>query len=194
MTISYLKLLHKISKYIHLKKDETVFQQGEPSNAIYKVIKGQVHLYRHDIEGKRGLLYRAYDNNFFAEASLNSNHYHCTAVCILPSEIQVINASKMKNLLQKDPQFSSDWIAHLSSEIRHQRASVERLMINSASERIRHYLITEGDSEGELRLKCTLTELAEVLGISRETLYRTLAKMERQGRIERIQDIIRLRT
>ena len=177
-----------------MNKGETVFQQGEPSNAIFKVIKGKVHLYRHDLEGKRGLLFRAYDNNFFAEASLNSNHYHCTAVCVVSTEVQMINASKMKDLLQKNTEFASDWISLLSSELRHQRASVERLMINSASERIRHYLITEGDSEGELRLKCTLTELAEVLGISRETLYRTLAKMERQGRIERIQDIIRLRT
>lgn len=118
MTISYLDLLQEISKYRHLNKGESVFQHGQAAEAIFKVIKGEVHLYRHEPQGKRVLLYRAYENNFFAEASLNSKHYHCTAICIVPTEVQVINAKKMSLLLQKNSKFATDWIFLLSSELR----------------------------------------------------------------------------
>ena len=192
MSSPFPNLLKSISKTRTLKKGETVFQLGQPAEAIYKVIRGQVHLYRHDQDGRRVLLYRAYDDHFFAEASLNSQQYHCTAVCIKPTDIEIFNAKQLLDLLNTNPDFALSWISLLSSELRRQRASVERLNIKSARERIRHYVMTEGEPWGELHLKGTMTDWSEVLGLTRETLYRTLSDMEKQGELERIDSLIRL--
>ncbi|MBL7002817.1 MAG: Crp/Fnr family transcriptional regulator [Gammaproteobacteria bacterium] len=189
-----LQSLTDISKVRLFNKGEIVFQQGEQCSAIYKVLKGEVHLHRHDQDGKRVLLYRAYENNFFAEASLNSDQYHCTASCASDSSVLQIDSKKMMQILANDAQFSAQWIAVLSSELRRQRASVTRLNMNSASERLKHYLLTEGQPSGQIDLKGTLSDLAEVLGLSRESLYRTLRQLEQQQVIERKENSIKLIT
>ena len=184
-----LKSLGKICEY---KEDDTVFLSGQSVTHIFQVVTGEVHLYRHSYDGKRTLLFRAYDGDFFAEASLNSDKYHCTAVCKKNSSIQSFNAEKVRILLHENTDFSMAWIDHLSTELRRQRASVERLNLKSATERVIHYLMTEGSPIGELTLTGTLTELSEALGVSRETLYRTLANMEKKGIIQRTGNKLRI--
>jgi CRP-like cAMP-binding protein len=192
MNNSFLKELENLSKNKSFKKREVVFHLGEKAKSIYRVIQGEVHLYRHNQDGKRVLLYRAYDNDYFAEASLNSDRYHCSAVSMKPSSVQVIDGEAMLRELKVNSEFATAWIANLSSELRRQRASVERLHIKSAEERLKHFILTEGSPWGELHLTGTISELSEIIGINRETLYRTLSKMEKQGILQRKRNIYRL--
>ena len=173
--------LQQIGKLRRMAEGEAVFQQGQRAHAIYQVISGEVHLLRHGRDGRQVLLHRATDGDFFAEASLNSTHYHCTAMCIRPTELRMLSADRLRALLQEDAAFAFAWISRLSSELRRQRASVERLSLKTASDRLCHYLMTEGDPPGEYQLTGTLTQLADVLGLTRESLYRTMADMKRQG-------------
>lgn len=189
-----LDTLLAIGKYRTLIDGDAVFHLGQRADAIFRVISGAVHLYRHGHDGKRVLLYRAYEGDYFAEASLNAEHYHCTAICASPTRIQVFNANEMRNLLREDTDLAAAWVSRLSSELRRQRASVERLNLKSAADRVSHYLMTEGEPWGELQLRGTVSEMAEVLGLSRESLYRTLSKMQNQGLLERNDDVLRLKT
>jgi CRP/FNR family transcriptional regulator, dissimilatory nitrate respiration regulator len=190
---SYFDLIESISELRNFNKGESVFVQGKAAKSIYKVESGEVHLYRYSQVGKKILLYRAYKNDYFAEASLNSTHYHCTAECVKETEVRVINSDKMLDLLSHNNEFASAWIAILSSEVRRQRGNVERLNINSAEERFRHYLMTETEPLGELYLKGTISELANILGLTRETLYRVISRMEKCGDIERTDSFIKLK-
>jgi len=174
------------------QQDQTVFRHGQTADRVFRVISGEVHLYRHDYAGKRVLIFRAYEGDYFAEASLYSKEYHCTALCVKPSRVQSYSAKKLLALLQSDSCFSISWIARLSSELRRQRATTERLHLKSAVDRVVHYLMTEGDPAGEIKIKGTLSEIAEILGLTRETLYRALAKMEKAKQLERSGDLLRL--
>lgn len=184
--------LLKISADKHYQQDEAVFQLGQVADRVFRIITGEVHLYRHDQNGKRILLFRAYEGDYFAEASLHASEYHCTALCVKPSLIQSYHAKKLLALLQNDSSFAISWIARLSTELRRQRTHTERLHLNLASERIRHYLITEGNPIGEIEITGTLSEFAEILGLSKETLYRTLAKMEKSNQLLRTANTLRL--
>jgi len=181
----FLKHLENLSKFHCYAKGETIFHLGQQAESIFKVIKGEVHLYRHSQNGKRVLLYRAYDNQFFAEAS--------TAVSLKASEIQIVDARKMALELGENSEFALAWAANLSSELRRQRANVERLHLKSAEERLRHFIMTEGSPLGELHQKGTVSELAEILGLSREALYRIISKMEKQGVLLRNDNLIKLK-
>ena len=93
---------------------------------------------------------------------------------------------------QNDNNVAISWIAQLSTELRRQRANTERLHLNLASERITHYLMTEGNPIGEIEITGTLSELAEILGLSKETLYRTLTKMEKSNKLLRVGNFLQL--
>ena len=81
--------------------------------------------------------------------------------------------------------------AELSRELRRLRAQCERLSLNTAHERIIHFLETEGEN-GVLTLAQTKKQWAAELGLSHEALYRSLAQMEKSGSIRIEGRVLRL--
>jgi CRP-like cAMP-binding protein len=77
-------------------------------------------------------------------------------------------------------------MALLAAQLRMARARIERLSLRSAEERVRHLLLSEGRGPRcELEIAGSLKELARRLGLTHESLYRTLARMQKDGLIDR---------
>ena len=73
------------------------------------------------------------------------------------------------------------------------RTRLERRNIHSARDRVRHFLtVNVRDGSRTVGLPGTLKEFAADLGLTHEVLYRTLARMEADGEIERLPGRIRL--
>ncbi len=160
-----------------------MFHQGDPANHIFQVISGEVHLLREGADGQKILLHRAQATQFFAEASVDARVYHCTALCILDTEVLAFESARLLSLIENNAQFARFWVSHLSRELRRQRSSVERLSLNSAESRLLHYLMAEGSPPGEIDIQGTLSDLADMLGLTRETLYRTLSRLKKSGTV-----------
>lgn len=166
-------------------KGDTVFRLGDAARAVYYLLDGEVHLLRNGPDGGTVILHRALPRGFFAEASLNAERYHCTALCVRASRVLVLPRNVLRRQLEQDSDFALDWVSGLCTELRRQRSTVERLQLRGAEARVRHYLLTEGDAAGGLELRCTVSHWADLLGLTRETLYRTLARMEARGDLDR---------
>jgi CRP-like cAMP-binding protein len=173
-------------------KGDAVFRHGDRARAVYYLLRGEVHLLRYGPGGETVILHCVRDTGFFAEASFGAEHYHCTALCIRPSRVLALPRELLRERLVNDPEFALDWVAGLGARLRQQRSAVERLQLRGAESRIRHYLLTEGSPPGELELHFTLTQWADLLGLTRETLYRTLARMEARGELTRSGNRLRL--
>ncbi len=187
-----MNILTSIAKKYTFKKGENIFLHGHKAQNVYQVIAGKVDLYRYSTGGQRIVLHRAIAGDFFAEASLNSDQYHCTATCIEDSSVYSYESGEILKALYSNTDFSIAWINRLSSEVRRQRACVERLHLKSPAERLTHYIDTEGNTDGVVKVDGTLSDLAESLSMSRETLYRVLSDMEKKGIIERGRDYLKL--
>ena len=173
---------------------ETVFRSGTPTHSVYYVESGAVRLVRYGRAGEEVLLHDARAGEFFAEASLDSARYHCDAVASESSELLRCPAAALKQLLDTDREFARQWMSLLAGRLRAVRTQVERLSLKSAPERVRHLLVSEGRGPRcEVKVQGTLKDLARSLGLTHETLYRTLATLEREGAIEREGMVLRLR-
>ena len=130
--------------------------------------------------------HRAGRGDFFAEASLDAPRYHCNAVASRPTTLLAFPVDKVRALLAKDPQFARQWVALLAGQLHSARARLERVALKSAAERVLHYLRTEGKGPRcEVTLEGTVKDLAHELGLTHESLYRTLARLERDGMVGR---------
>ncbi len=176
-------LLYSVARLRRFGAGQVVFRVGDRAETIYQVVQGEVQLYRYDVEGQKILLQRATNGDYFAEASLNTPCYHCTAECSRATEVRLYNAARICELLSGNSDFAAFWVNRLSTELRRQRASVERLSLKTTEQRLVHFLMTEGEPAGELSLHGTISDLASMLGLSREALYRCLSKMKKQGRL-----------
>lgn len=171
---------------LDLQPAQPVFRAGTAPRHIHFVEEGAVRLVRHGRQGEEVVLHDARPGEFLAEASLDSARYHCDAVAAQPSVVLRIAKADFQHLLADDADFARTWMALLAAQLRTSRARIERLSLRSAEERIRHLLLSEGrGSRCELEITGSLKDLARRLGLTHESLYRTLARMEKGGSLER---------
>ena len=157
---------------------------------MFFVLAGEVRLVRLSRSGSEIVLQRARDG-ILAEASLDQPAYHCDALASIPTTVlrvprEIDSAGTKGRALRRS-------VARRScrDELRRLRAQCERLSLNTAHERIIHYLETEGEN-GVLVLAQTKKQWAAELGLSHEALYRSLAQMEKSGSIRIEGRILRL--
>jgi CRP/FNR family transcriptional regulator, dissimilatory nitrate respiration regulator len=171
---------------LDLQPAQTVFRAGAPPRYIHFIEEGAVRLVRHGRQGEEVVLHDARPGEFLAEASLDSARYHCDALATQPSVILRATKGDFQRLLVDNTDFARIWMALLAAQLRTARARIERLSLRSAEERIRHLLLSEGRGPRcELEIAGSLKELARRLGLTHESLYRTLARMQKDGLIDR---------
>lgn len=186
-------MLRPIAAEVRHQAGELVFRRGGPTHSVYFVASGSVRLTRYGPAGEEVVLHEARPGEFLAEASLDSERYHCDAIAGAATTLWKVPAATLREWIERDPAFASAWMSWLARQLRAARARNERLALRSASDRIRHLLLSEGRGpDYEFRASATLKDLARDLALSHESLYRTLARMERDGEIERDGTVLRL--
>ena len=162
------------------QRGEQLFRMGaEPRDMLF-LLRGEVRLTRLSPDGGELLLQRV-RHGFIAEASLYARNYHCGAVAAGDGESIAFPRGAFRTALDAEP-FRTRWLSLLSDEIRTLRARCERLALNGTAARILHYLRSEG-VDGVVHLSHSRKSWAAELGVSHESLYRTLASLRRSGRI-----------
>lgn len=185
--------LRRFSRVQDYERGQMLFRRGDPAQYVFFVCSGEVRMLRSGRAGEEILLHRARRGEYFAEAALESSHYLCDGIAFQASRLALIPKVELAALINNDRDFSRQWKSLLTRELRAARARIERLALSSVAERVRHFLITEGrDSSCEVVLAGSLKDLARDLGVTHEALYRTLAKMQNAGEIDRKGNTLRL--
>ena len=185
--------LRPFSRVQDYDRGQMLFRLGDPARSVFFVFRGEVRMLRSGYAGEEILLHRARSGEYFAEAAIDCPHYLCDAIAFQASTLAVIPKRELAALINNDRSFSRQWNSLLNRELRAARARIERLALSSVAERVRHFLITEGrDSSCEVVLSGSLKDLARDLGVTHEALYRTLARMQKAGEIDRKGNTLRL--
>jgi CRP-like cAMP-binding protein len=163
-----------------------VFQQGDPASQLYLVRSGRIRLVRYTWEGQRCTLFCAETGQTFAEAALFAERYHCFALADTDSRVAGFDKQRLLAHLREHPDMALCYIALLSHQVHDLRTAIELRTIRSAKERLLTYLLQHAEPGGNtVHVTSSLKDMAQELGLAHETLYRTLAKLEREGWIER---------
>lgn len=171
--------LQEVTHYRETHAGETLFRLGARPRSIFYVIAGEVQLRRRVLNGQEIVLQRS-RKGFVAEASLEVRAYHCDAVAPVAGAVVCFPIPAFKTVLAEDIAFHKTWSTHLAHEVRRLRAQCERLNLNTAAERIIHYLEAEGVG-GSITLNQPRRAWAAELGLTHETLYRTLRRLQAEG-------------
>jgi len=164
----------------HFSRGELLFHAGNKPRGMLFLLAGEVRLVRISHDGGEVILQRSHCG-FVAEASLNTPAYHCDAVAVSDGELLGFPIGPFRRALEMSD-FRDLWISLLSRQVRTLRACCERLALNGTAERVIHYLQSE-ECAGVVTLPRTKKAWAAELGVSHEGLYRTLARLQREGRI-----------
>jgi CRP-like cAMP-binding protein len=169
-----------------------IFRQGSTTVGIFKLVSGRVRLIRTTAGGAQATMHTARPGELFAEASLFSTHYHCDAEALEPSQLLLYPKAALMRSLRESPELLWSFTAELARRVQGLRTRIEVQRTRSARDRVLQFLQLHCDGRGLWPQQGTLKQLADELALTHEALYRTLAELERDGRIVRSERAILL--
>lgn len=169
---SSISALFVAGRSVSLQAKQTVFQTGDRVRLMYLVTDGQIDLVRHSKSGTPLILHQVSPGNVLAEASVYSETYHCDGVASAPSQLRVVSVSEFHDKLHGSPNKMRAWAAQLAHELQKARMQSEIRSLNTVAERLDAWL---GNNDA-LPPKGQIQDLAYILGVTREALYRELAR------------------
>lgn len=168
-----------------LARHEVLFRQGDKAAAIYWIETGRLRLERTTFDGRSLILDTTAAGNFFVEAALFAETFHCDAVAMEPSQVRVYPKAVVLEALRTEPASAMSFLSHLAHQVVELRQRLELMKVRSAKARVMLYLQLNAGTDGTVNLRGQLQDIAAHLGLSRESLYRTLAGLERDATIQR---------
>ena len=173
MSASYISIFDADSATdLHLTEGAPLFHAGDPVTQIALVRAGAVHLLRRTATGATVILQAARPGDVVAEASAYSPAYHCGAEAARASRVTLLPVKRFRAALAADPALAVSWAAHLARSVQSARMRAEIRTLRTVAERLDAWL-GEGHALPE---KGHWQDIAAQLGVTREALYRELAR------------------
>lgn len=138
---------------------------------------GRVQLQRHTPHGARLMLQNAGPGTVLAEASAFSERYYCDAVVTKAATLAALSKSAFLVAMRDKPELAWSWSAMLACSVQAARVRAETRSLPKVAERLDAWL-NEGHS---LPDKGHWQDVAAELGVTREALYRELARRRKGG-------------
>src|SRR3954452_16128953 len=184
------------------RRGETVFHQGDPGDALFVVASGSVKVVLPSDEGAEPAIVAILGpGEFFGElAILDGAPHSATIVAVEPTETFVLHRDAFLSLIDSDAGLRRALLASLATEIRRLTGHVEDLHFLDLPGRLASRILRLADSagtrsgDGSVRIAWpyTQSELAGMIGGSRQSVNRVLADLADQElvRIERDQLVV----
>lgn len=169
-----------------LAAGETLFATGDATRGFFAVRRGQIRLARFSASGRETVLFVAGPGQRFAEASLFAETYHCDAQAVAESTVACFPKTEALALLQNDAAARLDLTADLARQVMELRFALTLRDVRSARERVLAYLVAQAGADGRtVAVQGLLKDIAAMIGLAPEVLYRTLAQLEAERIIRR---------
>ncbi len=175
-----------------LDRDEALFRQGEPSAAVFLILRGRLRMVRNLASGDRITIHTGRTGELFAEGSLFSAVNQCDAVAAEPTRVRACGKAEMLAAIGDSPSTMLALLKQVTHSLHHARAMRELRNIRSADDRVLQHLHLSVSTDGAVVFDRPLLEVANDLGLTHEAYYRSLAALARAGAIKRLGRKIRL--
>jgi CRP-like cAMP-binding protein len=164
-------------------RNAEIYGEGEPADYVYKVMSGTVRTYRILNDGRRqvGAFYLPGDI-FGLEVG---DEHHFSAEAISDAKVLVIKHSALVNLANRDGEVARQLWSFTARELQRVQDHV-LLLIKSAQQRVACFLLEMADrlANGEaVELPMSRQDIADYLGLTIETISRTLTQLETESAI-----------
>ena len=172
------------------QKDQMVFSQGDPANAVFYIQKGKVKLTVVSNNGKEAVIALLDIGDFLGEGCLKAQPFRmATATAMSDCSILRLEKAAMIRVLHDEPAFSEIFVSYLLSRtIRIEEDLVDQLF-NSSEKRLARVLLLlahfgKDEKPEPVLAKISQETLAEMIGTTRSRVSFFMNKFRKMGFIE----------
>jgi len=164
-------------------RNAEIFGENEPADYLYKLVSGSVRSYKVLVDGRRQIGAFYVPGDIFGLETGDAHTF--SAEAITDCKILVIKRSAVMALAAQDPDVARQMWAATARELKRvQEHSL--LLIKTAQERVASFLLEMAErvtADGLVELPMSRQDIADYLGLTIETVLRTLTQLEKTAAI-----------
>ena len=181
-------------------KNEIILREEDTNEIMYIILVGKVKAVQTTEDGKEIILAIHQADEFFGEISLiDGKTSSATVVAIEDSLIAIISKKNFYSLILSQSKVLEKLLEILCLRLRESWKRIHILNFRDAQQRIRMLFMILSNDSGEktsegvlINVKLTHQEIADMAGLTRETVTRVINKLRKKGEIVVMKKFIRL--
>jgi CRP/FNR family transcriptional regulator, nitrogen fixation regulation protein len=164
-------------------RNTEIYGENEPADYLYKVVSGSVRTYKIFDDGRRQIGGFYFPGDMFGLEHGDSHQFSAEAIdnCV----VIVVKRSGLVALAERDGDIARQLWSHTAAELQRVRAHM-LLLIKSAEQRVACFLIEMANRKSShevVELPMSRQDIADYLGLTIETVSRTLTHLEAKAAI-----------
>lgn len=176
-----LDAVQRVSVRKDFRKGELIFTEGEPSRGFYLVASGAVKIFRVTPAGRERVLHVVEAGESFAEAAMFLDAYPAAAQALSATTAIWVEKNGFKQLLCRHPRLCFKIMGALVRWLAVLRNALTELSLKEVPARFASYVLSLSAVPGQpIQMTVSKTVIAQVIGTSKETLSRLLARLARR--------------
>jgi CRP/FNR family transcriptional regulator, cyclic AMP receptor protein len=206
-----IELLRRVSLFSELSPDELekvahvavprgypagsiILREGDPGDTCYILRSGEARVVRQHADGRAITLTNLGPGEIFGELAMFDGEVRSATVeAVGDVRAVAILAGDLKRLLGEHPEIAVKLLGALAARLRETNARISRQSFQKVSSRVAGVLVelaetgtrtgidTPGGGAGDVIVRSTQADLAQLAGTSREAASRFLATLQRAG-------------
>lgn len=173
-----------------LQKNDVIFSQGDPADAVFYIQKGKIKIAVTSEQGKEAVVAILGPDSFFGEGCLIGQTLRlASSTALTDCAVMRVEKEEMIRVLHDEPEFASIFTTHLLSRNSRVEEDLVDQLFNSSEKRLARTLLLlanfgkEGKPE-PITTKISQEMLAEIVGTTRPRVSFFMNKFRKLGFIE----------
>jgi CRP/FNR family transcriptional regulator, cyclic AMP receptor protein len=186
-----LQALARELSRVQFKKGAAIFFEGDPGQTLYIVESGHVRIYLHCEDGQETSVNVCTSGDIFGElAVIDGLPRSASALAQEDSVVLALSREQFRECTRRYPQLAFNFLKALSVRVRYNTRQIDSLTTSRVPSRLARKLLELGQEHGvveptgvRLPLPLTQSDLASLIGTTRESINKALGNFRRQGLI-----------
>jgi len=166
-------------------RDEEIYGEAEPAEFVYKVVSGAVRTHKLLSDGRRQIGAFHLPGDLFGFES--SSTHRLTAEAVADTVVLVFKRRTVEHFAAREIQVSRQLLALTARNLDHAEEHMLLLGRKTAAEKVATFLLEmDGRMQpsGAISLPMTRRDIADYLGLTLETVSRTISQLQAEGTLE----------
>ncbi len=175
----------------HFQQGDMIFLQGDPGQTLFLIESGRVRIFVQDDSGQETSMIFYGSGDIFGElAVIDGLPRSASAVATEDTLVHTLSRERLRAHLASSPQLAYNFMQALSVRVRYTTQQVGNLTLLDVPSRLARKLLELAQQHGQveaggvrLDMNLTQSDLASLIGATRESINKALATFRRNGSI-----------
>ncbi|WP_432784745.1 Anaerobic regulatory protein [Oligella sp. MSHR50489EDL] len=185
------RLTELVKERIRIRKNQVLFQAGEPFSSIYSVRSGSIKMQLESEDGHVQITGFSLPGELIGLDGIATEEHSSTAIAMEDSEVCIIRLEDLDHLSKSIPALNAQLRQLMGNEINRSHRMALTLGSLKSDQRVAAFILNMVDrlgrlgfSSSEFVLRMTREEIGVYLGLTLETVSRLLSRFAREGLIK----------